>query len=99
MNLPTSIRGVAVPWVTAEAFPRLREISANPDDLPETYDEWLALVEPRFERHAANGLPLKRVLIDPDELLEWCTANDLLADAHGRAGFAAYVLMRRERAH
>ena len=99
MNLPPNIRGVAVPWVTAETFPRLREITANPDDLPETYDEWLARVEPRFARHAANGVPVQRVFIDPDELLEYCKANGRPVDAYARAGFAAYVLMRRDRAH
>ncbi len=93
------IRGVAVAWFTPETWPRLREISADPDDLPETYGEFLTLAEPRFARHVAAGAPLQRVLIDPDELLEWCEVNRRPVDGHARAGFAAYVLMRRERVH
>ena len=99
MNLPPNIRGVAVPWFTAETFPRLREISANADDLPDTYAEFLTLAEPRFARHASNGVPMQRVYIDPDELAEWCKANGRPVDAYARAGFAAFVMMRRERAH
>ncbi len=99
MNSPPNIRGVAVPWFTAETYTLLLEISANPKDLPETYVDWLARVEPRFERHASDGVPVRRVLIDPDELLEWCQDNNRPVDAHARAGFAAYVMMRRERAH
>ena len=99
MNLPPNVRGVAVAWFTEEAWPRLREISANPDDLPDTFAEFLALAEPRFARHVASGLPLQRVHVDPDELLAWCKANGRPVDAHARAGFAAFVLMRRDRAH
>lgn len=98
--LPPNVRSVGVPWFTAETWPRLLEVSgADADNLPDTYEEWLAVAEPRFAQHVANGMPLVRVLIDPDELLAWCEDNGLPVNQEARATFAALVLARRARAH
>ena len=95
------IEAIGVPWFTAETWLRLREVvdSTEADNLPATYDEWIALAEPRFAQHIADGLPMERVLIDPDELAAWCGLNDLPIDGRGRAAFAAFVPARRAGAH
>ena len=99
MKLPSNVRGLAIPWFTMETWPRLREISVDRDGLFDTFDEWHASAEAWFDRNVADGQPIKRVYVDPDELLAWCKANGFPVDGHARAGFAAYVLMRKERAH
>ena len=99
MKLPPNIRGLGIPWFTAETWARLREITADPGKLYDTFDEWHASAEAWFESNVSEGDRVERVLIDPDELLEWCQANDVPVDAHARAGFAAFVLARRARAH
>ncbi len=95
------IEAIGVSWFTAETWLRLREVvdSTEADLLPATYDEWIALAEPRFAQHIANGLPMERVLIDPDEWVEWCWLNELPVDGRTRAAFAAFVLARRAGAH
>ena len=77
MALLPNIQAIGVPWFTAESWLRLREVvdSIEADKLPATYDEWIALAEPRFAMYAADGLPVERVLIDPDEWVEWCEAK------------------------
>ena len=95
-----NIDAIGVPWFTAETWPRLLEVCAAEADLmPDTYSEWIALAEPRFAQHVADGLPVERVLIDPDEMADWCEVNDLPVDGKARAVFAAFVLARRARAH
>lgn len=90
MAKPPNIQGVGVPWFTTETWPRLLEVcGAEADLMPATFAEWIALAEPRFAQHAANGVPVERVLIDPDEWVEWCEANDLVIDGRARAAFAA----------
>ncbi len=94
------IEAIGVPWFTAETWPRLLEVcAAEADLLPDTYSERIALAEPRFAQHIADGLPVERVLIDPDEWVDWCELNDLPVDGRTRAAFAAFVLARRARAH
>lgn len=101
MALPPNIQAIGVPWFTAETWLRLREVVDNieADKLPATYDEWIALAEPRFAQCVADGLPVERVLIDPYELAAWCEANNMPIDGRGRSAFAAGVLARRARAH
>ncbi len=99
MALPPNIQGVGVPWFTAETWPRLLEVVDDADLMPATYEEWIALVEPRFAQHRADGAPVERVYIEPDELVEWCAVSDLPVDARGRSAFAAVVMARRDRAH
>ena len=88
-----------MPWFTAETWPRLLEVVDDADLMPATYEEWIALVEPRFAQHIADGLPVERVYIDPDEWVEWCKSNDMPIDGRGRSAFAAVVLARRAGAH
>jgi hypothetical protein len=97
----TKIEVIGVPWFTAETWPRLLEVvnSTEADKLPDTYSEWIALAGPRFAQHIADGLPVERVLIDPDEWVDWCELNDLPVDGATRAAFAAFVLARRAGAH
>ena len=99
MKLPSNVRGLAIPWFTAETWPRLREISVDRNGLYDTYDEWHASAEAWFERNVTDGQRIKRVYVDPDELLEWCTANGRPVDGHARAIVAALVLARWDRAH
>ena len=94
------IEAIGVPWFTAETWPRLLEVCAAEADLmPDTYSDWIALAEPRFAQHIADGLPMERVLIDPYELAAWCELNDLPIDGRARSVFAAYVMARRAGAH
>ena len=95
------IENIGVSWFTAETWLRLREVvdSTEADNLPATYAEWIALAEPRFAQHIADGLPMERVLIDPYELAAWCELNDLPIDGRARSVFAAYVMARRAHAH
>ncbi len=95
------IEVIGVPWFTAETWPRLLEVvnSTEADKLPDTYSEWIALAEPRFAQHIADGLPMERVLIDPYELAAWCELNDLPIDGRARSVFSAYVMARRAGAH
>jgi hypothetical protein len=94
-----NIDAIGVPWFTAETWERLCEVS-DADLLPaDTFSEWIALAEPQFAQFVADGLPVERVLIDPDELAAWCEFNNLPVDGRGRAAFAAFVLARRAHAH
>ena len=94
------IETIGVPWFTEETWPRLLKVCVTEADLmPDTYSEWIALAEPRFTQHVADGLPVERVLIDPDEWVDWCEVNGLPVDGRTRAAFAAFVLARRAHAH
>ncbi len=90
------IRGVAVPWFTAQSWPRLLEVAADRADLPQTFEGFLQRAGERFDRHVANGHALEKILIDVDELIAFCIALGRPIDSRARAVFAAYLQARQE---
>lgn len=85
---------VHVLWLKPEDYPRFRAIF---DDVDDTYDEWLARMERGLTQLKGKGVHVNRVLIDPDELVEWCRTNGCEVDSHARGTYAAIVGEQRER--
>jgi hypothetical protein len=83
-------------WFTAHTYLRLREISADKENLPETFQEWEKRAQAQFDGLTAKGIAVEKVLIDPDALLNW--ANDTPVDSKKRAEFTAIILMKKHEA-
>jgi hypothetical protein len=92
----SKLRGIAVPWFTAESWPRLLAIAADRDTLPATFEAFVERAGERFDRDVANGLPLEKVLIDPEALGSWCADLGRSCDGRARAMFAVVMLMQRD---
>lgn len=80
-------------WFTALTYSRLREISADKRNLPETFQEWEKRAQAQFDGLRQDGIAVKKVLIDPDALLNW--AGDAPINSKKRAEFAAMILMKK----
>jgi hypothetical protein len=80
-------------WFAARTYLRLREISADKGNLPETFQEWEKRAQPQFDGLVAKRIAVEKVLIDPDALLNW--ARDVPIDSKKRAEFAAMILMKK----
>lgn len=83
-------------WFTAHTYLRLREISADNGDLPETFREWEKRAQAQFDQLIAKRITVEKVLIDPDALLNW--ASDAPINSKKRAEFAAMILMKKHEA-
>jgi hypothetical protein len=90
---------ITVPWFTAETWPELLAVATDRATLPDTFAEFEVIAGRKFARFTAQGHSLHKVLISVAELTVWCRANRIPIDGHGRAAFAAFVAMRRDRAH
>ena len=85
------LRGIAVAWFRKEDWTRWRSI--DPDFEPD-YDYWLSRAESAMRQ---TSQPLHKVIIDPDQFLEWSRANGGKIDTKARATYAAIVLSERDR--
>ena len=72
-----AILGIA--WYKPEEWSHLLEISADRDELEDTYEEWLRNAETRFHEMAEAGINAMRVYINLDELQEWCIVQGALS--------------------
>lgn len=85
-----TVMGVA--WFDRKQWGRLREIAADPDQLEESYEEWLSLAEEAIRNFKAAGAVLEKVPVDTEELILWCNAEARPIDGAARTEFAGRKL-------
>jgi len=79
-------------WFSKDDWPRLLEISEDRENLEETYEEWHLNAERAINDLKKNGVHIKKVNANPDEILIWCNKQGIPVNGDGRARFAAYKL-------
>lgn len=60
-------------WYRREDYERIRLMMDDPDNFPETFDEWSKLAEGQLARFIAQGMPVEKVIIDPDGFAAFCS--------------------------
>lgn len=78
----------AVVWPTPENYARFREVCG--EDVPDTYAEFIIMASQRFRDLGVDTRKVERVLVDPDEMLDWCLARHGKIDTETRALFAMF---------
>jgi len=86
------ITAAGMPWYARKSYPRVLEIMADADQMPASYDHWLARAERAIERARAIGLPTLKAHLDPDQFLIWCESVDLAPDNRARVAYVERVL-------
>lgn len=80
---------VGIPWYKRADYPRIVQVMADPELLPETFDKWqfkAEKMEALFRREGRNPI---RVPLDPEKFVAWCARYGCDVDAAGRRAFAA----------
>ena len=93
---PSNMKGLAVAWFRKEDWPRWCSID---HDFQPDYDHWLRRSEKAFKHYESLGKRVVKVVIDPDEFLEWSHANGGKIDSNARAAYAGIKLMRKDTSH
>jgi len=75
-------------WWRPDTYARIVEISVDKQNFPDTFKEWRKLAQKQFDTLRAEGLPVVKIVIDPDELLAWATSLGRNVDAKTRIEFA-----------
>ncbi len=79
---------VGIPWYRKEDYAKLLTLFEDADNMPDTYEDWLAKAKEAretFERHGATCI---EALIEPNQFPGWCAENGHKLNAQGRAVFA-----------
>lgn len=86
---------MAVAWMRKEDWPRWLSIDS---DFQPDYDHWLKRMEKAMAEIQERGTLVEKVIVDPDEFLEWSRANGGEVDTKARARYAAITLSKRHSA-
>ena len=85
---------VGIAKYRTEDWERLQEISDDKDQLEDTWFEWKDSIH-RFEDDLRQrGIDYEEIMIDLDELIEYCRRQGLKIDSESRSRFTADKLRR-----
>lgn len=85
---------VGFAWYRREQWQRLRQVSADVEELEESYHEWLATASTRFRQLQELGFNIRRADVDVEDLVEWCKQQGRPVDGAARADYVAEGLRR-----
>jgi len=81
----------AMVWYKEEHYSELLTIFDDAEQLPPTYQHWLARAEEKKAEVEAVGDQVIKVFIDPATFPEWCEERNLAKDANARSQLAIEV--------
>jgi hypothetical protein len=79
-----------IAWYRRQDYPRILSVmedAVTAAGFPPTHDQWLAIAEHEVRDSEARGRKVSRVIIDPDQFIEYCRKKHLKFDDEARAEF------------
>ena len=87
------MKSLSIAWFRKEDW--LQWCKICPDFQP-NYDHWLNRAEMAFKQYEAFGQRLQKMVIEPDEFLEWSRINGGKVDSPARSAFVAFKAMKED---
>jgi hypothetical protein len=87
---------VGIAWYRPDQWQRVREISADGDDLHDNYLEWLQSAEERLQELRSSGLRVEKVDVHSETLILWCNERGLEINGESRSRYIAERLSKIE---
>jgi hypothetical protein len=85
---------IAVAWFRGDQWSRLRELSSDRDEMETEYEEWQTNAENQVAGLRGQGLHVRKIDVDLDELAGWCKSEKVPVNAASRSRYAAYRAQR-----
>lgn len=81
-----------IAWYKREQWALLKSVSADADELEDTYDEWLEYAKRHQKDIWDTGINIFKVDVDVEELIRWCQDQGRPVDGAARAEFVSMKL-------
>ena len=83
---------IGVAWFNDElTYRRALAIFTDAKNMPDTFEDWKALVQRQCEEIQGTGNIAIRADIDPETFTDWCHSHGFLANSQGRSAFADHA--------
>ncbi len=87
------VTGVA--WYKPEQYTRVRELSTDKDAMFESYEEWRVNAEDVCLKLLGEGVVIKKVEVDLDDMLAWCRLHGKDFNGAARSEYVSHKLKQR----
>jgi hypothetical protein len=85
---------VGVAWYRKEDWPKLLAVSADRDNLEDTFDEWCRGAQQLLLRLVSEGVEARKVDVELDNLIAWCRNEHRPLDGAARANYVSVLLSK-----
>ena len=86
--------GIGIAWYRPEQWTMLRALASDPEVLEKTYAEWLNFAMKTMDELRKQGLLVRKIDVDVQELAAWCQSRDRVLDGEARANFVTEKMNR-----
>ncbi len=83
-----SVEVIGLAWYRKEDYERLMAMFTDRDELPDTYEDWLAKAQKIVVTMSMDGFLMEKSYIDPETFPQWCAKKGLEMDASARTRYA-----------
>ncbi len=91
-----SLNNVALPWYREEDWQALMTVFADGSAFETDYQGWRQSAEGLARILETEGQSVRRIVIDPQGFMDWCTERGLEPDADARIAFADEAVLRED---
>lgn len=74
-------------WYSYEQWLRLIEVSADRENLDDSFADWERNAQEPFEALQAQGHSIRKIMVNIDQLVSWCQDRGRPVDASARAEY------------
>jgi hypothetical protein len=75
-------------WYLEPEWNHAKQMAVDPELFEDTYPEWVAMAEAALKDLAKTGSHITKILVNADELREWCIEHKTLNNSAARAAYA-----------
>jgi hypothetical protein len=79
---------IVIAWYRREDYDRIYSLAPNGGGMEPTFDDWQRFVDGAMPAIEARGVPIKKVIIEPDDFAGWLRAQNLESSPETRARYA-----------
>ncbi len=89
---------VGIVWFNDEpAYRRALEVFTDSQNMPDTYENWKALVDRQLAEIKRTGNIAIRADFDPETFMDLCISRGFQANSQARTAFAEHVVLEYEK--
>ena len=80
---------IVIAWYKKDEYDKLLRVIDDKDSMPLNYDDWLEIATAAMENLRKEGHNVKKVVVNIDELVDWCNVMKKENIAKNRALFVS----------
>jgi len=90
---------LGIAWYRREQWLLLKSASVDADEMHDSYDEWVDSAEKAFSCMRKEEKNVLKVVVDVEELIDWCRKENCPVDSSARARFVNHKLKDRKKSN